>query len=127
VDKQHEYCQDFVSEREQVKHDLAIRTNKGKLNYTFLPANALYHEARIWHKNAKENGGKYEKDQWKKLWGADTESIIMQSSWRHFMAIHSGEIFDKETGEYHASCLRANMAMLIEFYVKNNILPKDEL
>jgi hypothetical protein len=81
----------------------------------------------VWHKNAKEYGGKYEKDQWKKLWGDATERVIMQSAWRHFMALHSGEVFDEETGEYHAACLRANMAMLIEHYVKNDILPKGSL
>jgi hypothetical protein len=109
------------------KPDTAVRLNKGKLDYTLLPHNALHYEAKVWHDNAKENGGKYEREQWKKLWGKDTPTTVMKSAWRHFMALHRGEVFDKDSANKtcHAALLRANMAMLIEYYVQEGILPKE--
>jgi hypothetical protein len=59
---------------------------------------------------------KYGRSNWKKLWGEDTVNVAMSSLLRHAFAILNGEVTDAESGEYHAAHIRANAAMLIEYY-----------
>lgn len=91
---------------------IADRENKGKVDYTLVPIDALTAEARVWEMGAK----KYSRDNWQKLWGAKTVEVVMQSALRHCNAILQGEVLDPESGEYHAAHVRCNMAMLIRYF-----------
>lgn len=91
---------------------VADRYNEGKIDYTLLPVDALEAEARVWMLGAE----KYDRDNWKKLWGNESVDVIMASLLRHAMAIQKGEHVDQETGEYHAAHIRCNCAMLIHYY-----------
>lgn len=89
----------------------ATRDNKGKVDLTYLPREALEQEARVWEFGAT----KYGRDNWTKLWGDDTIRVCMASAMRHMLAINSGELLDPESGLPHASHIRCNMAMILEY------------
>ena len=90
----------------------AKRFNEGKVDFTLLPVDALEAESRVWMAGAE----KYGRTNWTKLWGDETEQVVMASLLRHAMAIQAGEITDSETGLYHAAHIRCNCAMLIRHY-----------
>ena len=92
----------------------ANRFNSGKIDLALLPIPALEEEAKVWMKGEQ----KYGRDNWKKLWGDKTIDVVMASLLRHSFAILKGEERDEESGEYHASHIRCNAAMLIEYYNK---------
>jgi hypothetical protein len=90
----------------------ATRHNKGKVDYTLIPVDAMQAEARVWMQGEE----KYGRHNWEKLWGHDTTKVVMQSLMRHACAILSGETIDDESGEHHAAHIRCNAAMLIRHY-----------
>lgn len=100
-------------------NEIAQRNNQGKVDLSFLPVKACEAECRVW----MFGFNKYkERNNWKKLWGENTVNVAMASLLRHSFAILNGEVTDKESGEYHAAHIRANAAMLIEYYERQ----KDE-
>ncbi len=99
-------------------NEVAKRFNEGKVDFTLLPVKACEAECRVWMGGEK----KYGRSNWKKLWGENTVNVAMASLLRHSFAILNGEVTDKESGEYHAAHIRANAAMLIEYYERQ----KDE-
>lgn len=90
----------------------ATRYNQGKIDFTMLPIDALEIEAKVWMMGAE----KYGRDNWYKLWGDDTITVVMQSMLRHVFAIQRGELLDPESGIHHGAHIRANAAMLIRHY-----------
>lgn len=90
----------------------AKRYNEGKVDLSLIPVEATLQECRVWAEGEK----KYGRDNWKKLWGKDTERVVMASALRHMLAILDGERRDQETGLPHAAHVRCNMAMLLEYY-----------
>lgn len=92
----------------------AARHNQGKIDFTLLPIDALEAEARVWMLGE----AKYGRDNWQKLWGDDTCTVVMQSLLRHAFAIVRGELLDRESGEHHAAHIRCNAAMLIRHYAQ---------
>lgn len=97
--------------------DNAKRFNEGKVDYTLLPTDALAEEAKIWQSGEIVYG----RFNWTKLWGDKTNDVVLASAWRHLLAIQNGEIIDKDSGGFHAACVRANMAMLIRYYGNQGI------
>lgn len=89
----------------------ALRFNGGKPRLSLLPDKALIAEARVWECGER----KYGRDNWRKLWGKDTKSVVLDSALRHLVAMLAGEDRDPETGCYHAAHVRCNMAMIIEY------------
>ena len=59
---------------------------------------------------------KYDRNNWKKLWGDQTVEVVMASLLRHAFAIQKGEMLDEESGLPHAAHIRCNAAMLIRYY-----------
>jgi hypothetical protein len=94
------------------KEERAKRYNTGKVDYSLLPVAACEAECRVWMKGQETYG----RDNWKKLWGADTERVVLASLLRHTFAALKGERVDTESGEYHMAHVRCNAAMLIEYY-----------
>jgi len=94
----------------------AKRFNQGKPDMSLLPPKACEAEARVWGAGAD----KYGRNNWKQFWGDKTTDVIMASLLRHAFAILAGDERDEETGEYHAAHIRANAAMLIEYYEVQN-------
>lgn len=90
----------------------AKRNNKGKVDMTLLPTDALRAEARVWMHGEQEYG----RDNWQKLWGDDTINVVMASLLRHAFAIMDGEVYDEKSGEQHAAHIRCNAAMLIRYF-----------
>lgn len=96
--------------------DQARRDNKGKIDLTMLPVKALEQESLVWMAGEQ----KYGRDNWKKLWGDRTIDVVMASLLRHSLRILEGESRDSETNLYHAAHIRANAAMLIEWYEREH-------
>lgn len=94
-----------------MNQDQAKRDNKHKVDLTFLPSAACIEEARVWAFGAL----KYDRDNWKTLWGDSTVEVVMASLLRHAFKILDGENVDKESGCLHAAHIRCNAAMLIEY------------
>lgn len=90
----------------------AERYNSGKVDLSLIPVEATLQECRVWAFGAE----KYDRDNWKQLWGDQTVNVVMASALRHMMAILDGEENDSETGLPHAAHVRCNMAMLLEYY-----------
>jgi hypothetical protein len=76
-----------------------------------VPGVALTEEAKVWTFGAK----KYTMHNWKK---GITYTRILSAILRHTIALLSKEDLDKESGIHHAAHIRANAAMLIEFYIQ---------
>lgn len=98
-----------------VETDNASRHNEGKIDLSLIPVEATRQECAVWELGAK----KYDRNNWKKLWGDDTTNVVMASLLRHAFAILDGEINDQETGLPHAAHIRCNAAMLLEYYKKS--------
>lgn len=92
--------------------DDAKRFNKGKIDYTLVPLEALSEEAKVWQMGEQ----KYGRDNWQKLWGEDTVNVVLASLLRHAYAIQSGQSHDEESGLQHAAHIRCNAAMLIKYF-----------
>lgn len=90
----------------------ALRYNEGKIDLSLIPTEATKQECAVWMDGEK----KYGRDNWKKLWGEKTTSVVMASLLRHAFAILEGELNDPETGKPHAAHIRCNAAMLLEYY-----------
>ena len=94
------------------KGERANRFNTGKTDFTLIPVDSMEAEARVWMQGQE----KYGRGNWEKLWGDDTPTVVIQSLYRHMLAILDGEIYDKESGEQHAAHIRCNAAMLIRYF-----------
>lgn len=90
----------------------ARRYNKGKVDYTMIPLDALEVEARVWMLGEE----KYGPNNWTKLWDEDTPRVAMGSALRHIFAYLSGEDLDPESGVHHLAHVRCNAAMGIRYY-----------
>jgi len=98
----------------------ASRFNTGKIDLALLPAAACQEEARVWMMGEE----KYGRDNWKKLWGDQTITVVMASLLRHAFSILDGETVDSESGLDHAAHIRCNAAMIIEYNKKAQGLGK---
>lgn len=96
----------------------AARFNSGKVDLTFNPKAAQLEWAKVWMYGAK----KYERDQWKKLWGSDTLKVALASAQRHILEMLDGNMFDEESGQTHAGHVMCNMAMIIEYLAKQKLI-----
>jgi hypothetical protein len=105
------YNKESIMERIKTKPK-AERHNEGKVDYTFLPVDALNEEAKGWMAGEK----KYGRGNWQKLWAEDTNNVVLASLLRHAFAILEGQDIDPETGVHHAGLIRCNAAMLIRHY-----------
>jgi len=94
--------------------ETAKRFNDDKVDFSLLPVEACKSESRVWMFGER----KYDRGNWKKLWGEKTIDVAIASLLRHAFAILDGEIRDPESGEYHAGHIRCNAAMLIEYHVR---------
>lgn len=92
------------------------KESKGKTPMQYLPLDLCEGAAKVLAKNAKENGGKYDADNFRK--GVGT-SVAVGSILRHLTkiqeAIRNGdkENTDEESGEPHVSHLLADVLILI--------------
>lgn len=99
----------------------AMRFNNNKIDLTYLPPNACKEWAKVFMGGAE----KYERDNWKKMWGEDTIQVCMASLLRHVMAIQSGELIDPELGTAHAGNIMWNAAVIIEYMTQQGIINPD--
>ena len=100
---------------------IADRFNENKIDPTHLSAKAIKAEAAAFHYNCDENGGKYGRDNWRKFWGEQTQTVIVASAMRHMLEILDGSLYDEESGLPHAALVRVNMAMLLEYMDKQGM------
>lgn len=100
----------------------AKRFNSNKIDYTILPLAGRKERARAWMRGEI----KYDRDNWKKLWGDDTILVCMQCLLRHATALEEGEHIDPETGVSHAALIGCNVDMIIEWQKREGILLSDE-
>lgn len=93
-------------------------SNKPELSniFKYIPMDSLLEEAEVWKMGAE----KYGMYNWEKLWGDDTVKVVSDSLLRHLNAIIQGESHDKESGKQHAAHIRANAAMLLRYFSKDN-------
>lgn len=87
----------------------AMRFNEGKLEWSLIDFKQLEGMVRVLQFGAK----KYDRDNWKK--GLPMRQQC-ESMMRHLVAIMSGEVRDKETGEYHWHCIQCNAMFMGHTY-----------
>lgn len=102
--------------------DKARRYNSNKVDYTLIPTAARKEEARAWMRGEI----KYDRNNWKKLWGGETIIECMKSLLRHTTALEEGETIDPETGVSHAALIRCNAGMMIEHQSREGMLLSDD-
>lgn len=97
----------------------AMRDNKGKLPFSWVPYEVLEAMSSVlWH-SSKEGGGKYEKHNWQK--GAE-HSVPMNSLLRHSFKRNRGEMKDSESGLPHSWHILTNAAFLVYYEAYNSEL-----
>ena len=96
----------------------AERKNDGKTDLSFFHPETMEQTCKVWMVGAE----KYDRDNWKKLWGDDTVSVVCASALRHILHILKGNDMDAETGLPNSAHVVANMSMLIEHLNKQGKL-----
>lgn len=102
----------------EVVNPNALRYNKDKIDYTQIPIEVSEALAKVLMFGAE----KYGRDNFKKLWGADTVNVCLASAYRHMAAIQKGEDLDPESGLPHAACAAANLGFLIWALANNKTI-----
>jgi hypothetical protein len=90
---------------------LASHFDSGKLDILLLPNSGIEGIVRVFQRNTKEHGGKYDRFNWRKgiYWSKLCASLL-----RHTYRILAGEFIDPESGEPHVYHIAANAVMLGE-------------
>ena len=96
----------------------AKRFNKNKVDLALLPEVAAYEECKVWMFGEK----KYGRDNWKQLWDDKSVDVATASLLRHALSLASGELFDNESGFPHASHIRCNAAMILEYMAREKMI-----